>query len=85
VGLECRPDGCEVTGEETPSEPESFGGGNEEEDQDEEEGEVIPSPHSSPPEDLPLPGDHFSQQVRISVGVHWSKRSRTGAKASSDL
>jgi hypothetical protein len=30
VGLECRPDGCEVTGEETPSEPESFGGGNEE-------------------------------------------------------
>jgi hypothetical protein len=62
VGLECRPDDCEVTGEETPSEPESFGGGNEEEDQDEEEGEVIPSPHSSPPEDLPLPGDHFSQQ-----------------------
>jgi hypothetical protein len=41
--------------EETPSEPESSG----DEDED-KEGEITPSPHSLPPEDLPSLGDLFS-------------------------
>jgi hypothetical protein len=46
-------------GEETPSEPESSGDDNEEEDDDKEEGEITPSPHSPPPEDLLSLGDLF--------------------------
>jgi hypothetical protein len=47
-------------GEETPSELESLGDGDEEEDEDVEEGDITPSPHSLPPEDLPSLGDLFS-------------------------
>jgi hypothetical protein len=47
-------------GEETPFEPESSRDDNEEEDKDEEEGEITPSPYSSPPEDLASLGDLFS-------------------------
>jgi hypothetical protein len=63
-------------GEETPSEPESSGGG------DEEEGEITPPPHSPPPEDLPSPGDLFSQQAGISVGARQPKCPRTGTGVS---
>jgi hypothetical protein len=59
--------------EETPSEPESSGG----DDEDGEEGEVTPSPHSPPPEDLPLLGDIFSQQAGIVVDTHRPKWPRT--------
>jgi hypothetical protein len=69
-------------GEITPSKPESSGD-NEEEDEDEEEGEITPSPHSPPPEDLPLLGDLFNQQARISVGAHQVKRPQRGAGRSS--
>jgi hypothetical protein len=54
-------------GEETPSRPESSG--DDDEDEDEEEGEITPSPHSPPPQDLPLLGDLFRQQARISIGA----------------
>jgi hypothetical protein len=60
-------------GEETPSELESSGDVVEEEGEDEEEGEVTPSPHSPPPEDLPSLGNLFSQQAGISVGTHQPK------------
>jgi hypothetical protein len=46
-------------GEETPSEPESSGDDNEEEEHDKEEGEITPSPHSPPPEDLLSLGGMF--------------------------
>jgi hypothetical protein len=47
-------------GEETPSEPKSLGEDDAEEDEDEEEGEITPSPHSRPHEDMPLLGDLFN-------------------------
>jgi hypothetical protein len=47
-------------GEETPSEPKSSGEDDAEEDEDEEEGEITPSPHSRPHEDMPLLGDLFN-------------------------
>jgi hypothetical protein len=56
-------------GKETPSKPESSRDGDEEEDEHEEEGEITPSPHSSPLEDLPSLGDLLSQQTGISIGV----------------
>jgi hypothetical protein len=72
-------------GEETPSVPESSGDGYEEEGEDEEEGEIAPTPHSLPPEDLPSLGDLFSQQTRIYVGMRQTRRPRTGTRASSSL
>jgi hypothetical protein len=59
-------------GEETPSEIESSGD-DVEEDEDEEVVNIIPSPHSPHLEDLPSPGDLFSQQSGISVGVRQMK------------
>jgi hypothetical protein len=72
-------------GEETPSELESSGDGDEEEDEDEEEGEITPSPHSPPHEDLPSLGDLFSQQTGISVSVRRTRRPRMGIGASPGL
>jgi hypothetical protein len=37
-------------------------------------GEITPSFHSSPPEDLPSLGGLFSQQAGISVGARRAKR-----------
>jgi hypothetical protein len=71
-------------GEKTPSEPESSGDDVEEEDEDEEVVSIIPSPHSPPLEDLPSPGDLFSQRSGISVGMRWMKYPQTGTGASSD-
>jgi hypothetical protein len=68
-----------ASGENTPSDPESSGDEEEEEDKDEDEGEITPSPHSPPLEDLPLLDYHFSQQVGISVGAHRVKHPRTRA------
>jgi hypothetical protein len=84
--LECRPSDCEGTGGGgTPFEPKSSGDGDEEEDEDEEEGEITLSSHSPPPEDLPSLGDLFSQQAEIFVGMHRTRRPRTGTEASSGL
>jgi hypothetical protein len=47
-----------------------LGDGYEKEDEDEEEGEVTPSPHSPPPEDLPSLGDLFSQKAGVSINAH---------------
>jgi hypothetical protein len=70
-------------GEETPSEPESLGGGNEE-DEDEEDGEVSPLPHSPPPNDLPSLGDLFGQQAGINAAACQLKRPQIGTEASFD-
>jgi hypothetical protein len=83
--LECCLGVCEGVGEETTFEPESLGGGDEKEDEDEEEGEVTPLPHSQPPEDLPSPGDLFSQQAGTSVGARQLKHPWMGTGASSGL
>jgi hypothetical protein len=72
-------------GKETPSKPESSRDGDEEEDEHEEEGEITPSPHSSPPEDLPSLGDLLSQQTGISISVRQTRCPRTGTGASSNL
>jgi hypothetical protein len=56
-----------------------------EEDKGKEEGEVTPSLHSPPPEDLPSLGDLFSHQAGIFVGAHRPKHPRIGAGASSVL
>jgi hypothetical protein len=45
----------------------------EEQGKDEEQGEITPSPHSLPLEDIPSLGDLFSQQAGISVGARWPK------------
>jgi hypothetical protein len=71
-------------GEETPSEPKSSGNEEEDDDEDEVEGEVSPSSHSSPPEDLPSLGDLFNQQAEISVGAHQMKHPRIDTEALSD-
>jgi hypothetical protein len=70
-------------GEETPSKTESLGDDDEEEDVDEEEGEITPSPHAPPLEDLPSHDDLFSQQAGISVAAHQTKHPRTGVEESS--
>jgi hypothetical protein len=57
-----------------------LGDGDKEEDKDEEEGEITPSSHSPPPEDLPSLGDLFSQQAEISVGVHQMRLPWTGTR-----
>jgi hypothetical protein len=72
-------------GEETPFKHDSSGDGDEEGDEDKEEGVITPSPHSTPPEDLPSLGDLFSWQAGISVSVRWTKRPRMGLEALSGL
>jgi hypothetical protein len=72
-------------GEQTPSVSESIGDNDEEEDEDEEEGEIISSPHSPPPPNLPLPSALFGQKEGIFVGAHWKKRPWTDAKGGSSL
>jgi hypothetical protein len=67
TSLECRSSGDKGVGEYTPFEPKSSGGDDEEED--EEEGKVTSPPHSPPPEDLPLLGDFFGREARMSVCV----------------
>jgi hypothetical protein len=71
--------------EETPTEPKSSGGGHEVEDEDEEEREVTPLPHSLPLEDLPSPGDVFSQQEGASIGERRPKCPQTRTESSSGL
>jgi hypothetical protein len=55
-------------GEETPFESESLGA-----NEDEEEGEIISSPHSPPPKNLPSLGDIFRQQGRIPASARQTK------------
>jgi hypothetical protein len=70
-------------GGEAPSELESSGDDDVEEDEDEEVGEITPSPHSPPPEDVPSLGDLFSQQTGIFFGARQTKHSWMGAGGSS--
>jgi hypothetical protein len=58
-------------GEETPFELESSGA--DKEDEDEEEGEIISSPHSPLPINLPSLGDIFRQQGRIPASARQTK------------
>jgi hypothetical protein len=52
---------------------ESKSSGHDEEGEDEEEGLIISSPHSTPPESLPSPGDLFGQQMGIPASAHQAK------------
>jgi hypothetical protein len=65
--------------EETPSESETSGDDEEEVDDDDEEGEIISSPRSLSPGNLPLSGDLFGRQAGILASAGQAKWPRADA------